>query len=397
MSKADGQKIGIKFTQPITSDISTLDTSAFTITGQEYNYVPGGVLESTEYEVDSVERHPGVVLYEDDFTGSTDGVEVIDGAVVLESVEGDPVETNIWDGTYTTQYLSGGGWYPQSGDTRTTTKVTVVAGTSYNFLGGNRCRLLWVNDSGTTVSWEDCPNNVPITRVAPVGATGVYYYYTTAGQTDASVTTEVAILEFETSGTYTISILATSLPTNPRLKWSEDLPIGTSITAGCAIAETTPATWGEVDNEDVLSNPQTEGYYLFLRFTLETTDTYVTPTLEAIWLEEPTVPDDKILLTVADTENGFRNVVGDLTLAYNSTLGSLSGLGGPVSSFSTTFTPEDLVRKPDINEPVHIDCLFSGSSLLLRIYYSSYQDEQNANVKLSSVTGSGTLTNVNDL
>lgn len=54
MSKADGQGIKIKFTQAITSDVSTLDIAAFAVTGQEYDMQPGGELIAGDYAVDSI-------------------------------------------------------------------------------------------------------------------------------------------------------------------------------------------------------------------------------------------------------------------------------------------------------------------------------------------------------
>ncbi len=54
MSKGDGLKIGIKFTEDLVGDISG-NESAFTITGQEYKYVNGPLIDG-EYEVQSIEK-----------------------------------------------------------------------------------------------------------------------------------------------------------------------------------------------------------------------------------------------------------------------------------------------------------------------------------------------------
>ncbi len=54
MSKAEGLKIGIKFTDDLVGDVSG-NESAFTITGQEYKYVNGPLIDG-DYQVKSVEK-----------------------------------------------------------------------------------------------------------------------------------------------------------------------------------------------------------------------------------------------------------------------------------------------------------------------------------------------------
>ena len=83
MSKADGQLIAIKFTLPITSDVSTLDVSAFTVTGQEYNYVPGGELVAGDYEIDSVEAYNSASSDIDLSSGTFTDTEYSDGVLKL--------------------------------------------------------------------------------------------------------------------------------------------------------------------------------------------------------------------------------------------------------------------------------------------------------------------------
>lgn len=53
---------------------------------------------------------------------------------------------------------------------------------------------------------------------------------------------------------------------------------------------------------------------------------------------------DTILLTF-DTYNRFNDVEGDITVAYNQSLGTLAGTR-PVESFSVDFTPTDLEPTP---------------------------------------------------
>jgi hypothetical protein len=124
----------------------------------------------------------------------------------------------------------------------------------------------------------------------------------------------------------------------------------------------------------------------------ESTKEYTIASTEA----HPT-ESNAILLTVSDTENGFRNVDGELTVAYDSMIGNLTGVGGPVDSFSQAFTPADLVRKPDVDDTEHIEVTIAATGTLVHIYYSGCQDDQDNHIEISAVTATGTLTHVDDL
>lgn len=60
MAKTDGLYIAIVFNLPITSTIAECPTAAFTITTQEYTFVPGGVLQNKQYTVSAIAAHPSV-------------------------------------------------------------------------------------------------------------------------------------------------------------------------------------------------------------------------------------------------------------------------------------------------------------------------------------------------
>lgn len=70
MSKALGKKIAVKFTMPLLGDV-TGNVSAFSVTGQEYKYINGPILNKT-YTVISVVAHPTeprtLLITVDDFT-----------------------------------------------------------------------------------------------------------------------------------------------------------------------------------------------------------------------------------------------------------------------------------------------------------------------------------------
>ena len=86
MSKAKGQKIVVKFDKSLLGDV-TGNHTAFTITGQQKNPLHTGTPELTEYTVDSVERYPVGVLYEDNFAGGVhSNTEVGANGTVLAKV-----------------------------------------------------------------------------------------------------------------------------------------------------------------------------------------------------------------------------------------------------------------------------------------------------------------------
>lgn len=106
--------------------------------------------------------------------------------------------------------------------------------------------------------------------------------------------------------------------------------------------------------------------------------------------------DHAILLTMQPLMR-FHNVEGALTVSYDSTVGSLAGAGGPVASFSVSFTPDALVQKPNPHDPEHIEITgISVTAPLIRIYYSDYQAGEER-IEVTSITAAGVLTNINDL
>ena len=83
MSKGDGLKIGIKFTEDLVGDVSG-NESSFTVGGQEYNYV-NGVLLDKEYIVDKVEQYPTSKIWQDSFNnGVMVNVELSNDGLTLE-------------------------------------------------------------------------------------------------------------------------------------------------------------------------------------------------------------------------------------------------------------------------------------------------------------------------
>ena len=82
MSKGRGKKIAIKFDKPLLGDVSG-NEAAFTVTGLEKSPLFYGTPTERQYAVDSVERYPIAELWQDDFSGTLDGVEVGENGLVL--------------------------------------------------------------------------------------------------------------------------------------------------------------------------------------------------------------------------------------------------------------------------------------------------------------------------
>lgn len=106
--------------------------------------------------------------------------------------------------------------------------------------------------------------------------------------------------------------------------------------------------------------------------------------------------NDKAILLAFKPLKRFHNVEGNLTITYDSAKGNLAGYAGPVSSFSQSFLPADLIKKPNPNDAEHIEIKsITASGSLLRVYYTDTKSEEH--IELSSFAGTGTLTHVNDL
>lgn len=394
MSKGRGKKIAIKFDKPLLGDVSG-NEGAFTISGMEKSPLFYGEPKLRQYAVEKVERYPLAELWRDDFSGQLDGVEVGGNGVVLD---GEIASSNeaFYSDTPTTNDRDNRA-YASDVVFAKTTKITHIlfngklnSGVTYRFFieakDGTTSRGTTIAEksivaAATETKLHEIELDTPVTLleddrcaigIQSVGFFGVRFDTATAaseyikthnGGLFAATPTGTWTVgagraygmgimvesagAYSTPGTYTATTPADTLPENPRLKWAEDLPAGTSITAEYTVTDsgtTPPETWAPADDNDILTITPTEGYFLWLRFTLSTEDTAVTPTLLSVWLEEAEAPPDTILLTM--TEAGrFNNVQGDLTVAYNQALGNLAGVR-PVESFEASFTPTDLEPSP---------------------------------------------------
>lgn len=418
MSKGEGKKIAIKFTEDLVGDV-TGSKDAFTVMGKEYQYVNGPLVDK-EYQVDKVERYPVQRVWE---LG-----EVLQLDVDFEEKEYGLNEGEILSSTSTTSYEMG--WEfkvgnenivvnglrinPKTAGSRTVKlrdssgtilrsvqilceaeqwvegeieEIELQANTSYiisaDFNGGNyrtdsldrgatfHSKIEFLH-SRYTSTLNGNPSTIPSNKTVIYGVVdiiikGQQHYIPSKIHTSQAIAL---------SGDY-------------RVRWLEDKPINTNIVIEYTTGET-QGQWQEVSNGDIITSDTN----LWIRATLSTADEVITPMLQNLWLEEPDAPQDTILLTM-DPLKRFNSVEGNLTVKYDASKGNLSGRGGAVESFIETFTPTDLVPKPNpgvaetiINIP-SIDTAFTKVTYNSR-YASDYVVAKNPSIAV-------VFTNVDDI
>ena len=371
MSKADGLKIGIRFTEDLVGDVSG-NESAFTIGGQEYKYV-GGVLLDKDYIVDKVERYPVARLWEINNSVPLLNNLVLDNGYHLNSIEvsggysenlthnktyfakgtlaSNPM-ANAFDGNLATFWRDSGSvpsWLGIDFGENIIIKKLNMAGVS------TRIKDFILQASIDFNSWVDVftgqQTNDNILRTYEFENTNSYRYYRVyissvwssgygAGLSEIELFSVGVSSEYMVSG-YLISEVRTT--GQKRIKWIEDSPIGTNIIIEYTTGET-QGQWQVVSNGDIITSDTN----LWIRATLSTEDTTITPILQDLWLEEASAPQDKILITM-DWWGRFNNVEDKIKVLYDASKGSLSGAGGAVDSFEVEFTPQDLVQTPNPN------------------------------------------------
>ncbi len=357
-TKGQGAKIGILFTEDLVGDVSGSE-DAFAITGKEYKYVNGVLIDKT-YIVDKVERYPVQRIWElEEKNTSLDINDYQEGDV-------DTADSSTLSGSSYTTVANEVEF--KKNTTIVKIKVKTVTAGDYTLMIKDlantvtyQTKTLTGQPANSFVDFEINPLEVSIgnqyrievTRPSGKGymVSGLYdgtnwkclrglfgtSWFT--NYTNAMGFVEQGISEYETPKTITTESL--QITGEYRVRWSDNKPINTDITIEYTTGET-QNEWQEILKGDVVIADTN----LWLRFTLETTDTSVTPILENLWLEEADEPQDKILITM-DWWGKFNNIEGDLTVSYDATKGNLTGAGGAVESFSKTFTPQDLIPEPN--------------------------------------------------
>jgi hypothetical protein len=361
---------------------------AFTITGEEYQYVNGPLI-TKEYKIDKVERYGIVpiwkineVLQLEVLEYQSGDVDVADSSTlsgssyttIANEVEFKKSTTiskikvkTVTSGTYTLMIKD----LANTTTFQTHTMTNQPADTFIDFeinpfvVGiGSQYRIEVTRPSGKAYMVSGLYNGTSWKCLRGLFGTSWFTNYTNAMGFVEQGEVEHETQKIEIMGS--ISILGST-----RVRWLEDKPTGTDIT----IEYTTgieQGEWIEVSNGDVITSDAN----IWFRVTLETTDTSVTPTLQDLWIEEPDAPDDQIRL-VMHPQSRFNNVEGPLTVQYDHTKGSLRGRGGPVEGFTETFTPTDLEPKPNPHVAENIEVSAEASVDFIKVTYNqAYADEQ---------------------
>ena len=393
MSKGEGLKIGIKFTQDIVGDISG-NENAFTVTGKEYQYV-NSVLIPGNYIVNTVERHPTAIAWQADFNlGVLTDVENygvlklaggIEESFEEETYQPEVAVTGTWlrtlttamDGRYALESNNKGNSSESSayltfqaiGDEQFTIDYRVSSENNYdkfylyhngvakiNGISGNGN---WLTYTGTAIAGEN------ILRAR--------YTKDKSGSSNLNagfIDNFVLHGYYKNSGTYVSE--AIPLSGENRLRWVETVPEGTSILVEVATWGA-QGDWTPVENGEII----TADTNLWVRATLETLDVHTTPILRNMVIESELHQQlDDILITM-HPQGRFNNVEGSLIVSYDSSKGNLVGRGGAVESFIEIFTPTGLIPEPTpgIEESVTVAPAVLTAELIPMEYIDTFAEE----------------------
>lgn len=392
MSKGQGRNIVIKFTDDITTEDIGANKSAFKVSGKEYKYVNGPLLDK-EYAIDKVERYGIVPIWniEEELQLSKSDIPI---GVLYHNVtsEGSGIAHSVFSSSYPLAAAFDGitnhdGWSASGTigrwiglDFNNNPKIiSKFRAFSYQmrfrgfiFEASNNSSdwvILTTGELNNSRTWDefDFENDIAY-RYYRLRCTSVYTG-SNVSLSELEMYSKKMVFEYAESES-TIYNLG-GLTGEYRIRWLEIKPTGTDIIIEYTTGEI-QGQWQEVSNGDVITSDTN----LWFRITLETTDTSVTPTLQDLWIEEPDVPQDKIRI-VMDEFSRFPTVEGNLTVEYDASVGNLAGRGGFVESFVEVFTPTDLVPEPNPNqqETIEVAPVELTVDLLPVEYVGAYNEE----------------------
>jgi hypothetical protein len=387
--------------------VSVGNEIAFTVTGKEYQYVNGPLVDK-EYQVDKVERYPiqrvwelggelklesQMIGYTDDLTPKMTSNNAPSGEVTFSrqnNTDGNAA-FRAFDKDNETRWTTGSvsnGWiayeFPSQ---QNICKYTIRAHPT----NGNSAPRNWTFEGwdGTNYVILDEQNNINFSngeyKEFTFNNNNYYIKYrlnvSLNGGADflgiAELELMSGIYEFITPKKYTSQPIA--IEGEYRIRWIENKPTNTNINIEYTTGET-QGQWQEVSNGDIITSDTN----LWIRATLSTEDTTITPVLKDLWLEEASAPQDKILITM-HPQGRFNNVVGPLTVQYDQTVGSLRGRGGLVEGFTETFTPTDLEPKPNPHVAENIEVSAEASVDFIEVTYKQgYAADEQITVSASA-------------
>ena len=401
MSKAEGKSIVIKFTEDLVGDVAG-NIEAITATGQQYKYIKGSLLDKS-YIIAAVGRPATVPLWalgEPIQLAGSNIMEDFEDATISEgiSLTGSWIRSSASAQTGTYSLTSPNKNHSSTSESELTFTSTVGTPFSIGYMVSSEINydkfslfhnnVVVVNAISGSSGWQTYAGT------ATEGVNVLKLRYTKDGSASAGLDAGF-VGNLSIPGEYSSPIIyiteSIALAEQCRVVFTETNPVNTSILIEYTTGEVQGA-WQEVSNGDVI----TPNINLWFRATLETTDLSVTPILHDLWIEETTVPQDIIVLTV-EPFNNFNNVEGNLTVNYDVTKGNLSGRGGAVESFENVFLPTDLIQtpNPNVEEYVSVAPVEVVADLLDIEYPKAYGDMGTITVAPFEVTA--TLLDVEDI
>ena len=203
------------------------------------------------------------------------------------------------------------------------------------------------------------------------------------------------IVDHKTSGSaiFTVNNITATAATSS-VSWTESKPDGTTLTVS---ASTDGTNYSAVTNGGTLLAAGTvlDNATIYIKVEMATTDATVTPTLSNLSISLQSEEDRYSIVLEMQPLQRFESAAGDITVAYDGS-GTLQGAGGPVVAFTQSFTPADLIPKPDQNDQEHISInSITANGTLTAIQYVSAKAEEH--ISITGITAVGVLTNINDI
>ena len=417
---------------------------AFTVSGKEYKYI-GGPLLDKNYSIDSFDFHPAIRVWEQncilgfggDLTLTNSSCTQTTGKKLSTSVTTNAGDCVIATVAHRSTFTVPNGWtklyesdeigskqklvfmykYAQDAGTTSFTGVQTASAQmyinlisvsnvdsieyvpTYLFTTGPTTRTttfnipnkvageclvwgatanLWVGASPYP-NWVLSPNDITILSVS--GATlqqrlANFLDLSGTGSINHSVavslatTAVIAALRLTTKPTAsTLETDVINLPAgNYRVSCEGNTSQGTVTIEACT--GSTKSDWFVAPNGYVTVDTN-----LWLRVSWVSSDK--TFSIKNICIEEADIDSNRLLLTFK-TLGRFNNVEGDITVSYDATKSSLAGASGPVLSFTKSFTPTGLFKKPNPSEFEKITAVPSvtGPTITMVTYKKGYDSEK---------------------
>ena len=202
------------------------------------------------------------------------------------------------------------------------------------------------------------------------------------------------IESYKTSGSaeYTVDGLLGTVSTS-EISWIENVPENTSVSVFTSLDG---VNWMAVSNGEAATPVGGVLDKIHVKIELATTDVTKTPKISDLSLVIQSLEDNKSIVLEMMPLERFESAAGNITVTYNGS--SLQGEGGAVQPFTTSFTPIDLIPKPDQNPPEHIEITSTViTASLIQIYTTNTFPQDTGHVEVTGVVPVAVLTHVNNI